>query len=665
MPFGGAKGIGIRRRVTRMDETDAGSSRRASAAATLIGRRSTGAAVGTLSGFRDGKAIEPMSEPSPPLDIRHPGLTDVLGDVDALSLWELLRRARVPTPAAALVEASDLPLERVHGCLDRLCEAGLVERVKATSRRRAPSWRATRQAIIVGYRVNDPLDEVLTNCLDELFSPERRRWVERHIRPPAADAASAEPSELRFRGAWAGQWGPAERRPFWDLTLELPRLLHASTARFLGAPPSKAQMCTHLIEIHLAPLEPGVPQWPLVRMVPIAPGGGPGGGATSPEPWVLGEPRPTGSRREVAAGLTPREHEVARLIAAGRSRSAIAAALGVSASTVATHAAAVYRKLGVERAEQVRQIVDRRVREAEAARTAEGPETLRGEPVDPAGILDLRLRGLAEVLGDGDALAVWEHLRRLGASRISATSAELAASFEWDRARVDAALRSLASVGPLAVEEGPAAKRRGAGCGDPRWRVAREAIVVGHRIGDAADEAIVAGLGRVHGEDRGRTLRAHAKTFKTRRADEEMYRGAITASLIPEEVQRIREILGSLERHFRAAAAGADGTAASPWCTYRLAVSLEPLLPGILPQPTVQVCGMQRVDDVARSIEERIARLSTRERTVAIALRGGLDRPRIAESLGVSTNTVATLVKRLYAKLGVRSRTELAKRMGM
>jgi DNA-binding CsgD family transcriptional regulator len=38
---------------------------------------------------------------------------------------------------------------------------------------------------------------------------------------------------------------------------------------------------------------------------------------------------------------------------------------------------------------------------------------------------------------------------------------------------------------------------------------------------------------------------------------------------------------------------------------------------------------------------------------------------RLAESLGVSPHTVATLVKRLYAKLGIRSRRDLTRRLGM
>jgi len=95
-----------------------------------------------------------MTAPSAHLDIRDPGVTDVLGDVDTLCLSELLRRARTPT------------------------EAGLAKRVKASARRRAPAWRTTREAIIVGYRDGDAADEAIFTALERFHGEVRRRTVE-------------------------------------------------------------------------------------------------------------------------------------------------------------------------------------------------------------------------------------------------------------------------------------------------------------------------------------------------------------------------------------------------------------------------------------------------------------------------------------------------------
>jgi DNA-binding NarL/FixJ family response regulator len=46
-------------------------------------------------------------------------------------------------------------------------------------------------------------------------------------------------------------------------------------------------------------------------------------------------------------GLTPREREVLRLLAGGRSNEAIAAELVLSVRTVESHVASVYGKIGV------------------------------------------------------------------------------------------------------------------------------------------------------------------------------------------------------------------------------------------------------------------------------------------------------------------------------
>jgi DNA-binding CsgD family transcriptional regulator len=55
-----------------------------------------------------------------------------------------------------------------------------------------------------------------------------------------------------------------------------------------------------------------------------------------------------------------------------------------------------------------------------------------------------------------------------------------------------------------------------------------------------------------------------------------------------------------------------------------------------------------------------IAGLTAREAEVARLVAGGLSNGRIAVALGMSEATVKAHLTRVYAKLGVRSRTQLA-----
>ena len=55
-----------------------------------------------------------------------------------------------------------------------------------------------------------------------------------------------------------------------------------------------------------------------------------------------------GQRSAVTAGLSPREREVLRLIAAGRSNQQIADELSVSRRTATTHATNILNKLGLD-----------------------------------------------------------------------------------------------------------------------------------------------------------------------------------------------------------------------------------------------------------------------------------------------------------------------------
>ena len=81
-----------------------------------------------------------------------------------------------------------------------------------------------------------------------------------------------------------------------------------------------------------------------------------------------------------------------------------------------------------------------------------------------------------------------------------------------------------------------------------------------------------------------------------------------------------------------------------------------PILPGKREPPAERANRLR--DEGAKRAE-----LSPRERQVAEALVAGMTRPEVAGKLGVSPYTVVSLTQRIYAKLKVRSRAELARVM--
>jgi DNA-binding NarL/FixJ family response regulator len=71
-------------------------------------------------------------------------------------------------------------------------------------------------------------------------------------------------------------------------------------------------------------------------------------GGTVLDPQVVARLLARGEARGTTAALTPREHEVLRLMAEGRSNAAIGQALHVSESAVAKHTAGIFAKLRIE-----------------------------------------------------------------------------------------------------------------------------------------------------------------------------------------------------------------------------------------------------------------------------------------------------------------------------
>jgi DNA-binding CsgD family transcriptional regulator len=272
------------------------------------------------------------------LDIRTPGLVEALGEVDRLSIWELLRRFGRPASVDDLMQASGWQRPRVQVALDALSAPGnlLVERVPAARGRRVPHWRTTRETIVVGFRLEDARDESLRASMSRIFGEERRREVRTH----AKAFAERVPGEFFYNTLHAGAFTREELRRIWEILQELERLFHTSNARFHEIDPADPQWCTYHLTIDVEPLRKGILPLPMLQVIA--------------QQWSKDA---AGSYDTRLAALSKREREVAFHVRDGLNQRQIAEVLGISYHSVVTLRRRLYAKLGISSRDALRRIL--------------------------------------------------------------------------------------------------------------------------------------------------------------------------------------------------------------------------------------------------------------------------------------------------------------------
>lgn len=127
----------------------------------------------------------------------------------------------------------------------------------------------------------------------------------------------------------------------------------------------------------------------------------------------------------------------------------------------------------------------------------------------------------------------------------------------------------------------------------------------------------------------------------------------------PEFLRLTRSLLDFLENVAQSRTAGERHR--DQRCDHVLSLWLAPCKEPLLPGPAITVVGRDR----SRPRETVAVRdgLTPREREVATLASVGVRRGDIAERLGISANTVATLLRRAYRKLRVSDRESLALRL--
>ena len=250
------------------------------------------------------------------------------------------------------------------------------------------------------------------------------------------------------------------------------------------------------------------------------------------------------------------------------------------------------------------------------------------------------------------AASAWEVLRRLARP---ADAEEVSRALNTDAATIRGALDALSEAG--VAEKFPISAHRR----QPSYRANGESLVIAHEPGDESDSnavaRIVAALRARIDAPAGRAVSAgrHALAGAWR-----------TVQLEPDEQAELRRLVQEVLDFVESAQARlkkVDGPAAAA-ANVHIAIDLWAAEAGAAPVPAIHFVPRGEAAKFTRSSAVAAMHpLSPREREIALLLVNGHSRPEIARRLRVSGNTVATITKRIYAKLGVRRRVELSNRI--
>jgi len=97
----------------------------------------------------------------------------------------------------------------------------------------------------------------------------------------------------------------------------------------------------------------------------------------------------------------------------------------------------------------------------------------------------------------------------------------------------------------------------------------------------------------------------------------------------------------------------------TPPCNYTTLMRVAPLGGHVMPQPHLKLVSSKVAEAQRRTGAAQPRGLSRREREAVLALRDGRSRAAVAEHLGISVQTLGTICKRAYRKLGIHRVSQL------
>ena len=259
-----------------------------------------------------------------------PGLIALLGQTDALRLWEVVRSNRKPSTIDELCALTGRNRSTVQADIDALMEQKLLRRVRASGTRRSTGYATSHQRIVVKFDAHNPDEKAVLNHFIKQLHVEFDGIMN--------DQAVAAP-DPKFQ--WRYGFMAAEHVSPDDL-VELKRRLRSVSEfwNMLGArrggrqssTASQSLQCNHAISIRVEPI-----RGPLLPL---------------PEIWFNTKKRveTVGAQKSASQGqrgLSNRERQAVRALVQGLARKDVANRLGLSVHTVGTMCKRIYAKLGV------------------------------------------------------------------------------------------------------------------------------------------------------------------------------------------------------------------------------------------------------------------------------------------------------------------------------
>jgi DNA-binding CsgD family transcriptional regulator len=269
---------------------------------------------------------------------------------------------------------------------------------------------------------------------------------------------------------------------------------------------------------------------------------------------------------------------------------------------------------------------------------------------------EARHTGLPELSLDPVALSVWEAARR---SSRPATAAALASAVGQTLAAVQSSIDRLEGAG--LISRIPARRMHRA----TRYVATRERLVLTLPLEAQPSQSRLAADWERWRDTHHEPIVANDASEPPESTGSMRYWFCGMADLAEgdamEVARRIRALVDFLHLVADRRRAQEDSGNGSPRKPHAISVRLDPVAPDAPPFPVIEsVAGS--VDGwnghVLRPVGTN-AKLSASEQRIADAMVQGMSRPDIARTLGVSINTVGTLARRMFRKLGVRSRAEL------